>query len=389
MRKVVEVFLVFLRLGVTSFGGPIAHLSYFHNEFVRRKKWMDENTFTEVVALCQFLPGPASSQVGIAVGLHRAGYIGAIVAWLGFTLPSAILLVLFGLSISSIHLGGSWLHGLKIVAVAVVAQAVWGMVQKLCPDKERIIIAVLSAGFLAMVSWSFSQLLVILIGGIIGSFFLRKPQDLPKIQQKTGVSRTAGFTLLLFFILLLITLPIAAKLTGLQSIQLFDTFFRVGSLVFGGGHVVLPLLQTEVLPSGWVSKDLFMAGYGAAQAIPGPLFAFTAFLGAVSSVPPHGWIGATICLCAVFMPSFLLVIGIMPFWNKMRRYPNVRFAMSGINAAVVGLMIAAFFNPVCTSAIKSAKDFSLAVVSFLLLAFCSVPPWAVVLVSTITAGIFL
>jgi chromate transporter len=389
IKSTAEVFVVFLRLGLTSFGGPIAHLSYFHDEFVKRKKWIDEHAYADLVALCQFLPGPASSQVGMAIGLSRASYLGAIAAWIGFTLPSAIILVLFGLGISSFHLSDSWLHGLKIVAVAVVAQAIWGMAVKLCPDKQRATIAVIAAVTTAMISSGMIQFFVIAFGGIIGVLFLRKHQELPHEPMKTRVSKTVGFALLLIFATLLVALPFAAKTSGDQSLKLFDSFFRAGSLVFGGGHVVLPLLQAEVVPTGWVSKEMFMAGYGAAQAIPGPLFSFSAYLGAVSNMPPSGWLGALICLISAFLPSFLLIVGVLPFWEKMRRHSEMRYAMQGINAAVVGLLISAFYNPVWTSAIFSPKDFALAAVCFLLLVFWTVPSWIVVLLSAVAGRVLL
>lgn len=386
ISRIFEIFVVFTKLGFTSFGGPIAHLSYFHDEFVKRKKWIDEHAYADLVALCQFLPGPASSQVGMAIGLSRAGYAGAIAAWIGFTLPSAAILVLFGLGISTFHLDDSWLHGLKIVAVAVVAQAIWGMGIKLCPDKHRATLAVVAAVIAATTTSALVQLSVIVLGGIFGIVFLRKHQVLPHVPMKTKVSHTSGAILLFTFSALLIFLPMAAKTSGNQSLKLFDSFFRAGSLVFGGGHVVLPLLQAEVVPTGLVSKEMFMAGYGAAQAIPGPLFSFSAYLGAVSQIPPSGWRGALICLIAAFLPSFLLIVGVLPFWERMRQHSEMRYAIQGINAAVVGLLLSAFYNPVWSSAIFSPKDFALAVACFLLLVFWTVPSWIVVLVSAVVGG---
>jgi len=389
ISRLVEVLIVFLRLGFTSFGGPIAHLSYFHDEFVKRKKWIEENAYADLVSLCQFLPGPASSQVGMAIGFSRAGYLGAILAWIGFTIPSAIILVLFGLGISTYQLSDSWLHGLKIVAVAVVAQAVWGMAVKLCPDKQRATIAVVAAVIAVVSTSAIVQIFVIILGGLVGILILRKHQELPHIPINSTISRTTGSILLLIFLSLLIVLPLIANRSGNQSLRFFDSFFRAGSLVFGGGHVVLPLLQAEVVPSGWVSKEMFMAGYGAAQAIPGPLFSFSAYLGAVSQVEPSRWIGAAICLVAAFLPSFLLIIGVLPFWEKLRRHREMRHAMQGINAAVVGLLLAAFYNPVWTSAINFPKDFALAAICFLLLVFWAIPSWVVVVLSAIAGGIFL
>lgn len=388
LANLCEVFFVFLRLGLTSFGGPIAHLSYFHNEFVSRRKWINEHAYADLVALCQFLPGPASSQVGIAIGLNRAGILGAIVAWIGFTIPSAIILVLFGLGITkyAVNLDAGWLHSLKVVAVAVVAQAIWGMGTKLCPDKERITIAALACVTTLLIPSAFAQVIVIALGGIVGVYFLNKTPPLPHVPVKPSLSKKTAALFLAAFLLLLIFLPLTAKISENQSLKLFDSFYRAGSLVFGGGHVVLPLLQSEVVPPGWVSSNMFMAGYGAAQAVPGPLFTFSAYLGAVSTVSPSGWLGALICLVAAFLPSFLLVLGALPFWEKLREFQNMRYAMLGINAAVVGLLLSAFYHPVWTSGVLNVKDFSLALAAFILLTFWKVPSWAVVLASAIVGG---
>lgn len=389
MNKVLETFLTFLRLGFTSFGGPIAHLGFFHDEFVKKKQWLDEQAYADLVGLCQLLPGPASSQVGIAIGLSRAGYFGAIVAWLGFTLPSAIILTLFGLGVVQFNLHESWLHGLKVMAVAVVAQAIWGMAVKLCPDKERASIAVAAALITSTTTSVFVQILVIGLAGFAGILSLPKKTEFPHVSLPYSSSRKAGAFLLFVFFFLLVLLPILAKTTGYQSIRFFDSFYRAGSLVFGGGHVVLPLLQAEVIPTEWVSKELFMAGYGAAQAIPGPLFTFAAYLGSVSQVPPSGFIGAIICLIAAFLPSFLLVVGILPFLESLRQKSNVRSAMLGVNAAVVGLLLSAFYNPVWVSAILNAKDFALALLSFLFLVFWKAPAWAIALVCAIAGRMLL
>lgn len=382
---ILEVFWVFLRLGLTSFGGPVAHLGYFHDEFVSRRKWIHEQAYAELVALCQFLPGPASSQVGMAIGLHRAGVWGALVAWMGFTLPSALVLVVFGMGVMkySANLDAGWLHSLKVVAVAVVAQAVWAMGSKLCPDKERITVAVLACILTLLIPSAWAQIIVMVLGGIVGVFFLKKSSPLPHVPFKSPLSKKTAIFSLTIFAFLLLALPLAANLSQDQSIKLFDSFYRAGSLVFGGGHVVLPLLQSEVVSTGWVSNELFMAGYGAAQAIPGPLFTFAAYLGAVSALPPFGWLGAAIGLLAVFLPSFLLILGALPFWEKLREYRNVQSAMLGINAAVVGLLLSAFYHPVWTSGILSAKDFSLAFVAFILLAFWKMPSWALIVVSAL------
>lgn len=386
-----EVFCVFLRLGLTSFGGPIAHLSYFHDEFVNRRKWINEHSYGDLVALCQFLPGPASSQVGIAIGLQRAGLLGALVAWLGFTLPSAIVLVLFGLGLAQFgaNLDASWLHALKVIAVAVVAQAIWAMGVKLCPDKERMTIAVGACVLTSLIPSTWTQIGVIILGALVGTFVLRKMVALPHIPVKVSLSKKAGAFFLTVFFALLLGLPPLAKMSESHGLKMFDSFYRAGSLVFGGGHVVLPLLQAEVVPTGWVSNDAFMAGYGAAQAIPGPLFTFTAYLGSVSNMAPHGWNGALLCLIAAFLPAFLLILGVLPFWEKLRQFRNMQYAMLGINAAVVGLLLAAFYHPVWSTGITDAKDFSLALVAFALLTFWRFPSWAIVLFGAVVGGVLL
>jgi len=380
-----EVFLVFLRLGLTSFGGPIAHLGYFHDEFVVRRRWLDEKTYADLVALCQFLPGPASSQVGIAVGLSRAGYAGSIAAWLGFTMPSAIALVLFAYGVTAIggELGGGWLHGLKVAAVAVVAQAVLTMMRSLTPDRERATLAVAAAVLVLAVPSAWGQVGAIILGGIVGVVLLRNSAPADSLSLPHPVSRAVGMLALAVFFVLLVGLPLLVAAMPSQSLRLFEAFYRAGSLVFGGGHVVLPLLQASVVPPGWVTNDAFLAGYGAAQAVPGPLFTFAAYLGAVMGPEPNGWIGATLCLIAVFLPSFLLVIGALPFWDEFRRRPGAQAALAGINAAVVGLLLAALYNPVWTAGITSAADFALGIVAFLLLFRWRTPPWLVVVMSAV------
>lgn len=388
-KNLTEVFIVFLRLGLTSFGGPIAHISYFHEEFVKRRKWFTEQAYADLVSLCQFLPGPASSQVGIAIGLSRAGYLGALAAWIGFTLPSAAILIVFGLGISKFSVPAAYLHALKIVAVAVVAQAIWAMASKLCPDKKRITVAVIAACITLLFPMALTQILVIIGGGLLGLFILRLKDESPHTPFKTPISKSAGFSFLCIFLCTLLLLPLLIQTTERDSIRLFDSFFRAGSLVFGGGHVVLPLLEAEVVQTGWVSKDSFMTGYGAAQAIPGPLFAISAYLGAVSNLNPSGWMGALLCLMAAFLPAFLLIVGILPFWEQIRKYKQIRFAMFGINAAVVGLLIAAFYNPVWTSAIFNTKDFALALICFLFLVSWEIPAWLVVGISLLVGGLVL
>ena len=371
-----EVFAVFLKLGLTSFGGPVAHLGYFRNEFVERRKWLEEQTYADLVALCQFLPGPASSQVGISIGLMRAGYLGALAAWTAFTLPSAIALVLFayGLAASGNALGSGWLHGLKVAAVAVVALAILGMARTLTPDRERASLAVLALAIALAIPSAWGQIGAILVGAVIGAAFLKARSPSAPASLKLRTSRASGIFALAIFAALLVGLPIVAATTGNENVRLFDTFYRVGSLVFGGGHVVLPLLQAEVVPAGWISNDAFLAGYGAAQAVPGPLFTFAAYLGAIIG----GWKTSVVCLVAIFLPSFLLIVGILPFWEGLRRRETAQAVLRGVNAAVVGLLLAAFYNPVWTSGIFTRADFGLAAVAFLLLFLWRTPPWLVV-----------
>jgi chromate transporter len=383
------LFLIFLRLGVTSFGGPIAHLGYFREEFVARRKWLSDHAYADLVALCQFLPGPASSQVGIAVGLFRGGLAGALASWLGFTLPSAVALVLFGLALTG--LGGvghaGWLHGLKVVAVAVVAQALWGMGKSLCPDRVRASVAVAAAVLAATLPGVVGQVGVILAGGVAGWLWLSPQTGLPHSPLPVRLRKRTGVLALAVCAALLLLLPMAAAQADSYALRLVDSFYRAGALVFGGGHVVLPLLQAEVVSPGWVSDDAFLAGYGAAQAVPGPLFTFAAYLGAVSSQSPNGWLGAALALVAIFLPAFLLVIGALPLWEGARRHPAMQCAMLGVNAAVVGLLLAAFYRPVWTSAILSAADFALASTGFLLLVFWKLPPWLVVALCAAAAGL--
>lgn len=385
-----QVLSIFARLGFSSFGGPVAHLGYFRAEFVERRKWIDEQTYADIVALCQFLPGPASSQVGIAIGLTRAGIRGAFGAWLGFTLPSAIALILFAYGVSQWGdvANSGWLDGLKIVAVAVVAQALWGMATNLCPDRERATIAVAAA--ILVLAWPVVgvQVGVIILGGIIGWMFLPRNELGQITPLNVPVSRNLAIACFAVFFLLLGGLPLARAMADSHSLDLIDSFYRTGSLVFGGGHVVLPLIQSEVVPPGWVSSDDFVAGYGAAQAVPGPLFTFAAYLGAVSTQSPAGWLGGGIALLAIFVPSFLLVFGALPFWDLLRTRIGFQSALKGINAGVVGLLLAALYDPVFTSAILRPLDFALALVAFAMLAFWKLPPWLVV-VLTAAGGAFL
>jgi len=380
-----EVLRAFLKLGLTSFGGPVAHLGYFRAEFVARRAWLAEPAYADLVALCQFLPGPASSQVGIGIGLMRAGIPGALAAWTGFTLPSALAMVLFAYGVERFAgaAGSGWLHGLKIAAVAVVAQAVWGMAQSLCPDRERATMAVLATIVALMFPTAWGQIGAIALGAAAGLILLPRTPAPHGSDLAVPIGRGFGLGCLTLFFALLIGLPILAAAVGNHALELIASFFRSGSLVFGGGHVVLPLLQASVVPPGWIGDDAFLAGYGAAQAVPGPLFTFSAYLGAAMGPPPNGWAGAIICLVAVFLPSFLLVFGALPFWAQLRERPAAQTALRGVNAAVVGLLLAALYTPVWTSAIGRPADFALGVTAFLLLAMWHTPPWLVVVLAAV------
>ena len=379
-----EVLLVFLKLGVTCFGGPIAHIGYFREEFVVRRRWLDEQAYADVVGLCQFLPGPASSQVGFALGLMRAGYRGGLAAWTGFTLPSAIALVLFAYGAGALGgpIGIGLLHGLKLVAVAIVAQAVWGMARTLCPDRERASIAVVAALIILFSTSSIAQIAAILLGGIAGLWLCQSAPPPSTGHVAVPVSRTVGLAALTAFFLLLVGLPVLRCLGISQGVALFEAFYRSGALVFGGGHVVLPLLREAFVTPGWVSDDAFLAGYGAAQAVPGPLFTFAAYLGAVVS-PSHGLAGAALGLIAIFLPGVLILMGTLPFWESFRKRADAQAIMRGVNAAVVGLLAAALYNPVWTSSIKTPGDFGIALVGFVLLTVWRAPPLVVVIISAL------
>ncbi|MBP1965490.1 chromate efflux transporter [Paenibacillus aceris] len=375
-----EILAVSAKLGVTSFGGPIAHLGYFHNEYIRRRKWMDERSYADLVALCQFLPGPASSQVGIAIGVIRAGLLGGLTAWLGFTLPSVIALVLFAYLLQGFDIGSAgWIHGLKVVAVVIVVQALFGMGQKLAPDRNRATIAVVVAAVTLLWQTVLSQVLLIGIAGIAGIWLYKNTAILNGSNLSVPISRRVAVLCLSVFFGLLILLPVLRQIITIEWLSLFDSFYRSGSLVFGGGHVVLPMLEREVVPTGWVSKSDFLAGYGAAQAVPGPLFTFSGYLGAMIS----GVSGALIATVAIFLPAFLLIVGALPFWNTMRKSPKVQGALIGINAAVVGILLAALYNPLWTTAIVTPADFVLAAVLFVMLVFWKLPPWLVVIAGAI------
>ncbi|HUY02286.1 MAG TPA: chromate efflux transporter [Rhodocyclaceae bacterium] len=376
-----RIFLIFLRLGLTSFGGPIAHLGYFREEFVTRRRWLGERSYADLVALCQFLPGPASSQVGIALGLSRAGFPGALAAWAGFTLPSALMLTLFALGLSSwgSAFPAGLLHGLKVVAVAVVAQAVWGMARNLCTDTARVTVAATAACLVLIWPTTWAQVGVIAAAAAAGLLLFEPAPGVVHDPLPIAVSRRVGIVLLGLFFGLLLGLPLLLEVWPNRTLALANAFYRAGSLVFGGGHVVLPLLQAAVVPSGWVNNETFLTGYGAAQAIPGPLFTFSAFLGASMSPPSGGWIGACVCLIAIFVPSFLLVVGVLPFWEPLRRSVRTQAALAGVNAAVVGLLLGALYHPVWTGAVRKPEDFGLALIALVALMFWRLPPWLVVL----------
>ncbi|MDP9007846.1 MAG: chromate efflux transporter [Pseudomonadota bacterium] len=378
-----EVLRVFLKLGLTSFGGPIAHIGYFREELVVRRRWIDDAAFTDLVALCQFLPGPASSQVGFSLGLIRAGYWGGLAAWTGFTLPSAVLLTAFAYGAGA--LGGPLavgvIHGLKLVAVAIVAQAVWGMARTLCPDRQRASIACVAA-LLILFSTSFAaQIGTIVMGGIAGFWLCRSSSPSPSTSLAAPVSRRVGAIALMIFLVLLVALPTLSGIS--QNVELFDAFYRSGALVFGGGHVVLPLLSKAFVTSGWVSQDAFLAGYGAAQAVPGPLFTFAAYLGAVAAPSLHGIEGAALGLAGIFLPGVLVLLGTLPFWDLFRRRVGAQAIMRGINAAVVGLLGAALYNPLWISSIRSSGDLALALVGFVLLTAWRTPPLLVVILGAL------
>jgi len=375
------VFAAFLKLGLMSFGGPIAHLGYLRTEFVERRKWLDDAAYADLVALCQFLPGPASSQVGIALGALRAGLPGAVAAWIGFTLPSALIMIAFGYGFQffeDTHEAG-WLHGLKIAAVAVVAQAVWSMGRQLAPDRPRASVAIGAA--LLVLAWpsTLAQVAVIAAGALIGWRLLPVHDGAAGVYVDFRIGRRTSWVAWILFFGLLVLLPVLAQATSNHALALFDSFYRSGSLVFGGGHVVLPLLRAEVVPPGWISDEAFLAGYGMAQALPGPLFTFAAYLGTVMEGYPSGWAGGLLTLAAVFLPSFLLVLGALPHWNAWRQKTGMRAALNGINAAVVGILLAALYDPIFTSAIEGRGDFALAAAAFALLVFWKLSPLWVVL----------
>ncbi|MDF1489897.1 chromate efflux transporter [Tessaracoccus caeni] len=388
-----EVFLAFLRLGLTSFGGPVAHLGYFRAEFVERRKWLTDGAYADLVALCQFLPGPASSQVGMAIGLQRAGVGGLVAAWTGFTLPSALLLVGFALGTAGLTdlAQAGWVLGLKAGSVAVVAHAVLGMARTLTPDARRAIIAAAAMILVLLVPSAWAQIGAIVVSGLVGLTWLRNIAA-PASASSTfapRLPRAAAVGCLVAFLVLLLGLPAVAAATGGGALGLFDTFYRAGALVFGGGHVVLPLLQAEVVQTGLVDPGVFLAGYGAAQAVPGPLFTFAAYLGAVTTSPPSGLLGAAIALGAMFLPSALLLMGVLPFWQRLREVPQAQALLMGVNAGVVGLLAAALYHPVFTEGIDGAASLAIAVAAFVAFAAWKAPAWAVVLAAALLGALTL
>ena len=380
LRRWIEIFLISTRLGFTSFGGPVAHLGYFHTEYVRRKKWMDERSYADLVALCQFLPGPASSQVGIGIGVMRGGIIGGIIAFIGFTFPSVVALIIFALFLQAMNVTDlGWIQGLKLVAVAVVAHAILGMAKNLTPDVKRKTIALLALIGTLLWQTALSQVAVILIAAIVGYLLFKENKQEVKEKSSFPISKRFAFICLSLFFGLLVLLPILREVTSSGWVAMFDSFYRAGSLVFGGGHVVLPLLEREFVPTGWISEEAFLAGYGAAQAVPGPLFTFAAYLGAVM----NGWQGGLLATVAIFLPAFLLIFGTLPFWDIIRNNQKVTGAIMGVNAAVVGILISAFYFPIWTSTILSTIDFVIAAFLFSMLTFWKLPPWMVVLTGAI------
>jgi chromate transporter len=389
---VAKIFLTFLILGATAFGGPVAHFGYFRTEFVDRRRWIDERGFSDLVSLCQFLPGPASSQTGIAIGMLQRGWAGGFAAWLGFTTPAAIIMIGlgFGLSFAQTAAGQGVIHGLKLAAVAVVANALWGMARTACGSPLKASFAALACVAILFAGSAWFQILVIAVAALAGAFLLRdEPLDTGNTAAKPG-GRVVGVILLIVFLGLLFGLPVIAKAVSSGNLDAFSSFYRVGSLVFGGGHVVLPLLEAELVPTGWTSTDIFLAGYGAAQAIPGPMFALTGYLGNV--INPGfgyvgGWLGGLVAIVAVFLPSFLLLGATLPYWDALRSRARIRSALSGVNAAVVGLLLAVLYTPVWTSSVQDAADFATVVVAAVLLAMWRAPSWLVVLLAA-TAGFF-
>ena len=392
MSSPIQILWIFLKLGLTSFGGPVAHIAFFRQEFVGRRGWMTDADFTELVAVCQFLPGPASSQLGMAIGLSRAGYPGAAAAWLGFTLPSALIMIAaaLGLSVFGSLVPTGVLLGLKIVVVAVVAQAIWGMGRSISTDAVRAGIMVLAAGGALLFAAASSQWMIILASGLAGLWFVKPTAQSSSSAFAFPLSRRAGSVWLALFFVLLVFLPFFAATIQTGWASVLDIFYRAGALVFGGGHVLLPLLQGQLVPAGWISNDIFLAGYGVTQALPGPLFSFTAFLGASLSGPAAGWMnpwaGGLLALVATFLPAFIILVGVLPFWVSVRESPRARAALGGVNAGVLGLLLATFYDPIFVSAVAWPQDIALALLAFVALVFWRLPPWLVVVLGAVIGG---
>lgn len=375
LKSLLEILFVSTRLGLTSFGGPIAHLGYFHEEYIRRRKWMDEKSYADLVALCQFLPGPASSQVGIGIGVMRAGVLGGIISFLGFTMPSVIALIIFAVIVRGFNVeDAGWIHGLKVVAVAVVAHAILGMAKTLAPDLKRKAIVLFALVSSLLWQTAITQVGIIVLTAFMGYLIYKQHSDTGNVPIHFPISKRFGIICLSLFFGLLLLLPIIRETTSISWIAMFDSFYRSGSLVFGGGHVVLPLLEREFVPKGWLSEEAILAGYGVAQAVPGPLFTFAAYIGAVI----NGWGGGLVATVAIFLPAFLLILGTLPFWDHLRRNPKIKGALMGINAAVVGILIAAFYQPIWTSSILSPVDFAFAAILFSMLVYWKLAPWIIV-----------
>lgn len=385
IKTLIEILKVSTRLGLTSFGGPTAHLGYFHEEYILRRKWLDEKTYADLVALCQFLPGPASSQVGIGIGVMRGGILGGIISFLGFTMPSVIALIIFALLVQGLDVADAgWIHGLKIVAVAVVAHAILGMAKNLTPDLSRKALAILAMAIVLLWQTTYAQVGIILLAGVVGFFLFRQTNEGENAILSFPITKKVGLFCITLFFGLLIVLPVLREITSSRLVAIFDSFYRAGSLVFGGGHVVLPLLEREFVPTGLISEEAFLAGYGATQAVPGPMFTFAAYIGAVMD----GWSGGLLATVAIFLPAFLLVFGTLPFWNALRQNGKMKGAFMGMNAAVVGILISALYDPIFTSAVVKPVDFVFAVVLFSMLAYWRIAPWIVV-ISGVVGGIIL
>lgn len=381
LKYLLEIFLVSTKLGLTSFGGPTAHLGYFHTEYVRRRKWMDEKSYADLVALSQFLPGPASSQVGIGIGVMRGGVLGGITSFIGFTFPSVLVLMIFASLLTTFDISDAgWIHGLKIVAVVVVAHAIMGMAKNLTPDIERKSLALFALVGTLLFQSAFTQVGVIIIAAVIGFLIYRNHADNDDaITTKFPIGKFFSAICLVLFFVLLFALPVLREITGSYWIAFVDSFYRAGSLVFGGGHVVLPLLEQELVPQGWITEEAFLAGYGATQAVPGPLFTFASYLGTVM----NGWIGGLVATVTIFLPAFLLILGALPFWDMLRNNPKVRGAVMGANAAVIGILISALYTPIWTSSIFEPIDFALAAILFTMLVYFKLPPWVIVVTGLI------